>query len=216
MIGQDWIALEGVIGVGKTTLARNLSQRLGARLLLEEVEENPFLELFYKDMRRYAFQTQMFFLTSRYRQQCEYVQGDVFYQKTVSDYIFQKDRIFANITLDDRELELYNRIVPVMERDLPRPDLVIYLQASLPVLMQRIHHRGRSYERAMDPEYISTLLEAYNYFFFHYTETPLLVINTNEVNFVRGKSTMDALLAKIGEHPGGTVYWTPELMGEPE
>jgi deoxyadenosine/deoxycytidine kinase len=216
MTQQDCIALEGVIGVGKTTLARILSQRVGARLLLEEVEENPFLELFYKDMRRYAFQTQMFFLTSRYRQQCEFVQGDVFFQKTVSDYIFQKDRIFANITLDDRELELYNRIVPVMERDLPRPDLVVYLQASLATLMQRIHNRGRSYERGMDPEYISTLLEAYNYFFFHYTETPLLVVNTNEVNFVRSRGAVDALLAKIQSHPGGTVYWTPEPEGEAE
>jgi deoxyadenosine/deoxycytidine kinase len=216
MTQQDCMALEGVIGVGKTTLARILSQRVGARLLLEEVEENPFLELFYKDMRRYAFQTQMFFLTSRYRQQCEFVQGDVFFQKTVSDYIFQKDRIFANITLDDRELELYNRIVPVMERDLPRPDLVVYLQASLATLMQRIHNRGRSYERGMDPEYISTLLEAYNYFFFHYTETPLLVVNTNEVNFVRSRGAVDALLAKIQSHPGGTVYWTPEPEGEAE
>jgi len=119
MIPQDYIAIEGVIGAGKTTLARLIAERIQARLLLEEVEENPFLELFYKDMRRYAFQTQMFFVTGRYRQQCDFMQGDVFFQKTVSDYLFQKDRIFANITLDDRELDLYNRIVPVMERDIP-------------------------------------------------------------------------------------------------
>lgn len=209
MITQDNIAVEGVIGVGKTTLARILAERIEGRLLLEEVEENPFLDLFYKDMRRYAFQTQMFFLASRYRQQTDFLQGDVFYQKTVSDYIFQKDRIFANITLDDRELDLYNRIVPVMERDIPRPDLVIYLQASIPVLLRRIEKRGRTYERGMDPDYIATLAEAYNYFFFHYTETPLLVVNTNEIDFVANRDDLEALLRKVAEHPGGTVYYTP-------
>ncbi len=213
MNAPDCLAVEGVIGVGKTTLARLLADRIGARLLLEEVEENPFLESFYKDMRRYAFQTQMFFLTSRYRQQQDFVQGDVFFQKTVSDYIFQKDRIFANITLDDRELDLYNRIVPVMERDIPKPDLVIYLQASLEVLMARIRKRGRSYEHAMDPEYIATLVDAYNYFFFHYTDTPLLVINTNTIDFVASESDFEAVMAAIEAHPGGTVYHTPGQEG---
>jgi deoxyadenosine/deoxycytidine kinase len=209
MIPQDYIAFEGVIGVGKTTASRNLAEVLNARLLLEEVEENPFLDSFYKDMRRYAFQTQMFFLVSRYRQQTDFLQGDVFFQKTVSDYIFQKDRIFANITLDDRELDLYNRVVPVMERDVPRPDLVVYLQASVPVLMQRIGNRGREFESQMDPEYIGTLAEAYNYFFFHYTETPLLVVNTNNLDFVNKQEDFDDLVRRIAEHPGGTVYYTP-------
>ncbi len=213
MIPQDYVAIEGVIGVGKTTLARLLAEQIGARLLLEEVEENPFLGHFYGDMRRYAFQTQMFFLTSRYRQQCDFVQGDVFFQKTVSDYIFQKDRIFANITLDDRELDLYNRIVPVMERDIPRPDLVIYLQASLAVLLQRIEKRGRSFERQIDPEYLGSLSEAYNYFFFHYTDTPLLVVNTNEIDFVANPLDLQELLFRIAEHPGGTVYYTPRRVG---
>lgn len=210
MIPQDYIAIEGVIGAGKTSLARILAQRLEARLLLEVVDENPFLDQFYQDMRRFAFQTQMFFLVSRYRQQCDFLQGDVFFQKTVSDYIFQKDRIFANITLDDRELDLYNRIVPVMERDIPRPDLVVYLQASVPVLMDRIGRRGREFEQGMDPDYIATLCEAYNYFFFHYTDTPLLVVNTNEIDFVNNPDDMESLLARIADHQGGTVYYTPQ------
>ena len=215
MIPQDYVAFEGVIGVGKTTASRHLAEILNARLLLEEVEENPFLDSFYKDMRRYAFQTQMFFLVSRYRQQTDFLQGDVFFQKTVSDYIFQKDRIFANITLDDRELDLYNRVVPVMERDVPRPDLVVYLQASVPVLMDRIRKRGREFEAQMDTEYIATLAEAYNYFFFHYTETPLLVVNTNQLDFVNRKEDFDDLVRRITDHPGGTVYYTPGTEDNP-
>jgi deoxyadenosine/deoxycytidine kinase len=212
-VSQDYIAIEGVIGAGKTTLARMLADRVQGRLLLEAVEENPFLEVFYKDMRRWAFQTQMFFVTSRYRQQVEFVQGDVFFRKTISDYIFQKDRIFANITLDDRELDLYNRIVPIMERDIPRPDLVIYLQASVPVLLRRVEKRGRSFERTIDPAYIATLNEAYNYFFFHYNDTPLLVVNTNEIDFVEREEDLGALLERVAEHPGGTVYYTPRSQG---
>jgi deoxyadenosine/deoxycytidine kinase len=143
----------------------------------------------------------------------EFVQGDVFFRKTVADYIFQKDRIFANITLDDRELDLYNRIVPIMERDIPRPDLVIYLQASVPVLLRRIEKRGRSFERTIDPAYIATLNEAYNYFFFHYNDTPLLVVNTNEIDFVEREEDLGALLERVAEHPGGTVYYTPRQQG---
>jgi deoxyguanosine kinase len=208
----NFIAVEGVIGVGKTTLSRLLSERLSARLVLEVVEENPYLADFYRDMRRYAFQTQLFFLLSRYRQQREIAQPDLFTPKTVSDYIFQKDRIFATLNLSDNDLKLYEQVFAVLEPQVPAPDLVVYLQASHDVLMERIARRGREFERAMPPEYIAALAEAYNYFFFHYTATPLLIVNTNETDFVTDASALEQLLKRIENHHGGTVYYTP--LGE--
>jgi len=209
MSAKNFIAVEGVIGVGKTSLAKRLAERLGARLLLEQVEENPFLSEFYKDRRRYAFQTQMFFLLSRYQQQKEFLQQDVFFSHMVSDYIFQKDRIFANINLDDKELVLYERIAGILEREIARPDLIIYLQARVDVLLERIGHRGRAFERTMDPGYLEALGEAYNYFFFHYTDSPLLVVNTNEIDFTAEGGAFEDLLERIEEHAGGTVYYAP-------
>lgn len=201
--------MEGVIGVGKTSLARLLAERLHARLLLEEPEENPFLEDFYKDPRRHAFATQMFFLVSRYQELRELNQPDLFHEAVVSDYMFQKDRIFANLNLSDRELSLYDKIAPVLERDLPAPTLVVYLQASPEVIWNRIQQRGRHYERAMDPKYTATLAEAYNYFFFHYREAPLLVVNTNELNFVDRRSDLEELVARIESHTEGVAYLSP-------
>lgn len=202
-----YIAIEGVIGVGKTTLATLLSEKLGAQLQVEEVEENPFLERFYADMRGYAFQTQIFFLLSRYRQQMELTQASLFQQKVVSDYIFAKDRIFAYLNLNDDELALYERLVKILEEDIARPDIVVYLQASTDVLMERIRKRGRPYEKNMPQDYIETLNKAYNHFFFHYDDTPLLMVNTDSLDLPRSESELTKLLAVINSHDKGTLYY---------
>lgn len=204
-----YVAIEGVIGVGKTTLAKLLADRLHARLILEEPEANPFLEDFYRDPRRYAFQTQMFFLVSRHQELKEKTQPDLFHDGIVSDYMFQKDRIFANINLSDRELQLYDRVAPLLEADLPHPDLVVYLQAGADVLRRRIEQRGRHYERLMDPKYVATLVEAYNYFFFHFREVPLLVVNTNEMDFAGRREDLEDLVERITTHREGVAYVSP-------
>ena len=203
-----------MIGVGKTSLARLLAERLHARLLLEEPEENPFLEDFYKDPRRYAFQTQMFFLVSRYQELKEHTQPDLFHEGIVSDYLFQKDRIFANLNLSDRELHLYDQVAPLLERELTPPDLVVYLQGSPEVLLERIRQRGRAYERLMEPKYIGTLVEAYNYFFFHFREAPLLVVNTNEMNFIHRRQDLEDLIARVETHREGIAYVSPSAKAE--
>jgi deoxyguanosine kinase len=204
-----YIVIEGVIGAGKTSLTRLLAERLNAALLLEEVEENPFLKDFYTDRGRYAFQTQMHFLFSRYQQQRELRQQDLFREKTVSDYLFQKDRIFANLNLSDKELALYEKVVGWLELEVTRPDAVVYLQASTETLMERVAKRGRSFERDMDRQYMQALNDSYNYFFFHYTEAPLLVVNTNGIDFVKNAEDLEDLEARILAHREGTVYYTP-------
>lgn len=209
MPGRNYVAVEGVIGVGKTTLAMLLAKKWGAHLKLEVVEENPFLAQFYADMRAYAFQTQLFFLLSRHRQQVDLKQFDLFMERVVSDYMFAKDRIFANITLDDNELALYKRLADLLEREVPKPDVVVYLQASVDVLMERIRRRGRRFERDMSRDYILALTEAYNHFFFHYKDTPLIVVNTNEIDFVENSADFDELAREIEEHDKGTAYYVP-------
>jgi len=184
MPNPRYIVVEGPIGVGKTSLAEMLAERLQARKLLEGPEENPFISHFYTDMRRYAFQTQLYFLLNRFRQQQELVQFDLFKQSLVSDYLFAKDKIFAYLTLDDNELALYERLHPLLEMRVQRPDLVLYLQASTEVLMRRIQMRARAYERDLDRTYLEDVNAAYNHFFFHYSVTPLLVVNTNDIDFV--------------------------------
>jgi deoxyadenosine/deoxycytidine kinase len=211
-----YIAIEGVIGVGKTSLARLLAERFRARLVLEEPEANPFLPDFYKNPRRYAFQTQMFFLVSRYKDLRDRVHPDLFHEGVVADYLFQKDRIFANLNLNDRELQLYDTIAPLLEAEVPAPSLVVYLQASPEVIHRRIQQRGRPYERMMDPKYTATLAEAYNYFFFHYRESPLLVVQTDEMNFVDRRSDLEDLVARIESHHQGVAYVNPGAPTENE
>jgi len=209
MAENRYIVVEGVIGVGKTSLARLLSERLQARLVLEEVEENPFLKDFYRDRARYAFQTQMHFLFSRYQQQRSLRQMELFRERMVADYLFQKDRVFASLNLSDRELSLYERMVGWLELEVMKPDVVVYLQASPDVLMERIARRARPYEREMERDYIRHLNEAYNHFFFHYAEAPLLVVNTNAIDFVNNAHDFEDLRTRIVSHHQGTVYYAP-------
>jgi deoxyadenosine/deoxycytidine kinase len=209
MLENRYIVVEGVIGAGKTSLARMLQERLQAKLVLEEVEENPFLKDFYKDRERFAFQTQMHFLFSRFQQQRNLRQLELFSERTVADYLFQKDRIFASLNLSERELALYDRLVGWLELEVMTPDVVVYLQAHPETLMRRIARRGRPYEKDMDANYIKQLNEAYNYFFFHYVQAPLLVVNTNAIDFVNNPDDFEDLLNRIRSHRQGTTYYQP-------
>ncbi|MFQ5881135.1 MAG: deoxynucleoside kinase [Candidatus Methylomirabilales bacterium] len=204
-----YLAVEGPVGVGKTSLAELLAQHLQARAVLEVAEENPFLKDFYRDMRRYAFQTQLYFLLTRYRQQQEILQFDLFRQRLVSDYLFVRDRIFAYLTLDDHELALYEKIHSLLESRIPKPDFIIYLQADVEALYKRIAIRGREYERGIPQDYLKDLVEAYNHFFFHYTETPLLVINTTDIDFVKRKEDLKDLITQVQTLRRGTQYYVP-------
>lgn len=180
-----YIAVEGPIGVGKTSFTQMLSNDFKARLILEEASENPFLGLFYDNPQMYAFQAQIFFLLSRYRQQVEIKQQDLFSQKTVCDYIFGKDQIFASMNLTPEEMDLYDKVYQLLDARLPKPDLVIFLQASPDVLMSRIKKRKIPYEKGMEPGYIDALSQAYSRYFFQYSDTPLLVVNTSGSDFVK-------------------------------
>lgn len=192
-----YIAVEGVIGAGKTSLARMLSERLNARLVLEQFEENPFLERFYADPDHYAFQTQIFFLLSRYKQQQDLFQADLFQSTLVTDYIFDKDKIFAYLNLQDDELRLYETLVSSIEKNIPTPDLVVYLQSGVERLMGNIRARGRKFEENMAEEYIKDLNEAYNYFFFRYKNAPLMIVNSVEIDFVNDKEDFEDLYNEI-------------------
>jgi deoxyadenosine/deoxycytidine kinase len=204
------IAIEGVIGAGKTTLATMIADMLDARLVLEQFEENPFLKEFYKDPERFAFQTQIFFLLSRYKQQKALFQADLFHRFLVTDYIFEKDKIFAYLNLADEELKLYETLVSSIEHSIPVPDLVVYLQSSVPRLMTNIKHRARSYEAELSEQYIKDLNEAYNYFFFRYKATPLLIVNAAEIDFVNRRDHFDQLVREIFRPGRGAVeYYNP-------
>jgi deoxyadenosine/deoxycytidine kinase len=209
-----YIAIEGVIGAGKSSLARKLADKLSANLIMEEFEENPFLEKFYDDRKRYAFQTQMFFLINRYKQQQQLNQQELFSKYMVSDYIFQKDKIFAYLNLTGEELKLYETIFPLLERDIPKPDLVIFLQSSLDRLAENIKTRGRKFERNLTGAYLSELSEAYNNFFFKYNNTPLLIVNTSEIDFVNREEDFEELCSQVFRDDRGFIeYFNPEPKG---
>ncbi len=207
-----YIAIEGVIGAGKTSLAARLSQTLGAKAIYEEFEKNPFLEDFYDDPEHYAFQTQIFFLIGRFQQQQTLQQHDLFQQCMVSDYIFSKDRIFATLNLNEKEMKLYDTLARIMEKDIVKADLVIYLQSSTNHLMEFIQKRGRKIEKGITVEYIQALNELYNKFFFHYSDTPLLVINTDDIDFVHNESEYQDILYEINQHTSGTKYYIPHKI----
>ncbi len=207
-----YIAIEGVIGAGKTSLTQMLGATLGARVVLEQFEENPFLKDFYRDPERYAFQTQIFFLLTRYKQQRNLFQGDLFQQMLVTDYIFEKDKIFAYLNLQDEELKLYETLVSSIEHNIPTPDLVVYLQSGVPRLMQNIRQRGREIEHHMSEAYIKDLNEAYNYFFFRYKATPLLIVNATEIDFVGNKDHYEQLVREIFRPTRAPVeYYNPHV-----
>ncbi|MEW6703107.1 MAG: deoxynucleoside kinase [Bacteroidota bacterium] len=209
-----YIAIEGVIGAGKSSLAQKLSDKLNANLILEEFEENPFLEKFYDDRKRFAFQTQMFFLINRYKQQQQLNQQELFSKYVVSDYIFEKDRIFAYLNLSGEELKLYETIFPLLERDIPKPDLVIFLQSSYDRLMTNIRIRGRKFERNLTRAYLTELSEAYNNFFFKYSNTPLLIVNTTDIDFVNVDEDFDELYSQIFRDDRGFIeYFNPKPKG---
>ena len=204
-----FLAIEGVIGAGKASLARLMAEKLNARLVLEKFEENPFLEDFYRDPERYAFQAQLYFLLSRYRQQIELKQIDLFTNLLISDYMFAKDKLFAILNLDEKELSLYNLVAQQLEKDLPKPDLVIYLQASTDRLMANIKKRGRSYEKSINRDYIDSINQIYNEFFFRYKDSPLIIVNTNEIDFVNNENDLNELIREIKQPISGTIYYNP-------
>jgi deoxyadenosine/deoxycytidine kinase len=205
----QYIVIEGPIGVGKTSLTRLLAKEFNARLILEKPEENPFLPQFYRDRKKYAFQAQIFFLLNRFQQQREIAQFDLFNQITLSDYLFAKDRIFASMNLDDHELALYDQIYSLLNGQIPTPDLVIFLQAKPEVLHHRIKSRNTTYEKDVDLEYLKTLTEAYNYYFFHYDQGPLLVVDTSEIDFVNRIEDFNQLIREIKQMKKGTWYFIP-------
>jgi len=192
-----YIAIEGVIGAGKTSLATKLSEWYGAHPVMEEFETNPFLQDFYTDQRRYAFQTQIFFLLSRFRQQEQLRQYDLFHSKIISDYIFQKDRIFATTNLIEAEMKLYDGLARIMEQQIAVPDFVIYLKTSTARLMANIRKRNRNYEKDMSEEYINTLKELYDSFFSHYTKTPLIIINMDDIDFINSEKDFKNIIKQI-------------------
>lgn len=204
-----YIVVEGPIAVGKTSLAERLAEALGARLVLEEGEENPFLRKFYENPGKYAFATQIFFLLSRYRQQQELAQRDLFEQAVVADYSFAKDPIFARLNLENDEYVLYQQIYRMLDARTVRPDLVVYLEARGDVLTRRMRRRDRDYERRIAPAYLERVAEAYRQFYHHYADSPLLVVQSSDIDFVSHSGDLDALLKEIRNAKRGVQHYVP-------
>ena len=202
------IAVEGPIGVGKTSFVELLARKFDAHRVLEQID-NPFLDAFYQDKSGAAFQAQLFFLLSRYRQLQDLSQRDLFSQITLLDYIFPKDKIFAYLNLDDSELLIYDKLYAMLEPQTPKPDLVIYLQADTTRLVDRIKGRSRSYEAEISEAYVNEVNKAYNYYFFHYSATPLLVIDTSDIDFVHHEGHLDELVDQIRKMERGVQYYRP-------
>jgi len=201
------IAIEGAIGVGKTTVARKLADRLGSATLFESTDDNPFIELFYQDPRRHALAVQLSFLFSRLNQWQGIQQQELFTSGLVSDYLFAKDRLFATLTLSDQELALYEQVARLVTAEVPQPDLVIYLQSDPDVIMERIRKRNRPMERGMTSTYLREVIAAYDRFFFRYQDTPLLVVQTDRMNFAEDQDAIDALIRRIHSMRSRTEFW---------
>ena len=204
-----FIAIEGCIGAGKTSLVNLLGKQFDAQTVREVDEENPFISRFYQDRDSFGFQTQIFFLLNRYNQYMNLNQRDLFSSVVLVDYLFQRDRLFATLNLKDQELKLYDQVYSLLSNKVPKPDLVIFLQANTDVLRTRIEKRAREYESFMDPDYLDRVNKTFNNYFFYYSETPLLVINTNEIDFVEKKCDFEELIVKINSHKLGREYYNP-------
>jgi len=211
LLAFRYIAIEGPICSGKTALAERLGTRLDAALVIEETD-NPFLADFYADRPGAALQAQLFYLLNRHRQQTTLRQADLFSQVTISDYLFDKDKIFAYLNLDDNELFIYQRLYDLLARDVPPPDLVVYLQAPTDVLLRRVHSRRMDAEAVAlqpDDEYLRELNEAYHHFFFHYSATPLLVVETSQFDSAASDEALDDLIKQVRSMGPGTRYYVP-------
>ncbi|MEO0292905.1 MAG: deoxynucleoside kinase [candidate division WOR-3 bacterium] len=206
MENWEYIAVEGVIGVGKTTLVKLLSKEYEAKMVLEDIDGNPFLPQFYEDPERYAFPTQIFFLLSRYNELRNLTNRELFTRRVISDYTFDKDRLFALINLNEKEIIIYEKFYNLLEKDIIKPDLVVYLQASVDTLMERIRKRGRTYERKIKEDYIKLLVSSYNEYFFHFQKSPVLIVNSNEFDFLNEPSHLELLKKEIDSIRTGINY----------
>ena len=204
-----YIAVEGPIGVGKTSLARALSRQISARLVLEEVDGNPFLSRFYEDPDKFALPVQLYFLLTRYNQQRELAQQDLFAQATVSDYLFAKDRIFASLNLAPDEMTLYDNVYRLLDARMAKPDLVVYIRANVEVLAARLRKRNRDFEQHISLGYLERVSAAFRDFFFYYDETPLLAVDTSEIDFVTDSDDLKDLIQEIERAPQGVQHFVP-------